>query len=438
MHRHTSLAPPRAPEGVQVLGRVRQRLVRQGEQPSWSAVLQALAAENVVAGADQHRDMAATIQAHCAGLGVLQPLLQDERISDIVVNGPDQVYVDRGQGLEHTDLCLPERSSVHHLAVRLAHSAGKRLDPASPWVDAQLPQGIRLHAVMEPIADQGTLISLRIPARTPFTLAQLVECDMLTPAMAMLLEKVMQARLNVIICGGTGSGKTTFLGTLLGLAAPNERLLLVEDISEIAVDHSHVVRLRTRAANAEGVGAVSLQDLVRQGLRMRPDRLVVGEVRGADVVDLLNALNTGHQGGCATIHANSAADVPARLEALAALAGMSREALHSQLASALDVVVALRRDRDGFRRVSEIGLLVRRGPEVVVESALTCAGAGPAQAALLRRIALRDVAARTDFQQGDLWQADFQQGDLQRGEALCWGVQRSEALQPSKAETVDP
>jgi pilus assembly protein CpaF len=298
------------------------------------------------------------LQSEIAGAGPLEPYLRDPSVTDVLVNAPDEVWVDRGQGLERTHLSFPDDAAVRALAVRLAAPTGRRLDDAQPWVDARLPSGVRLHAVLPPISPGGTCLSLRVPRRTVFTLEDLIACGTVPPDGAALLERLVRSRSAFLVTGGTGTGKTTLLSALLSLVDPGDRVLLVEDASELVPDHPHVLRLEARPANVEGAGAVTLTDLVRQALRMRPDRLVVGEVRGAEVVDLLSALNTGHEGGCGTLHANSALDVPARLEALAAGAGLPRDALHSQLASALRVAVHLKRD-DGVRRVAQVCVLSR-------------------------------------------------------------------------------
>jgi pilus assembly protein CpaF len=245
------------------------------------------------------------------------------------------------------------------LATRLAAAAGRRLDDATPFVDVRLADGTRFHAVLSPVAAPGTCLSLRVPSRHVLGLDDLVAAGSLSVAGASVLRDLLDARLAFLISGGTGTGKTTLLNSLLSLVDSSERLVLVEDASELRPDHPHVVRLEARPPNVEGSGEITMRQLVRQALRMRPDRLVIGEVRGAEVVDLLSALNTGHEGGCGTVHANSAADVPARLEALGALAGLNREALHSQLSSALHAVVHLVRAPNGLRRVSEIRTLTR-------------------------------------------------------------------------------
>ncbi|MGL4832548.1 MAG: TadA family conjugal transfer-associated ATPase, partial [Propionibacteriaceae bacterium] len=245
------------------------------------------------------------------------------------------------------------------LAARLAAGVGRRLDDACPYVDARLADGTRLHAVLSPVAEPGTSISLRVPARRHLSLDEWVRLGFMPEPIAAVLQRIIDRKLAFLISGGTGTGKTTLLATLLASVPAQERLLVVEDSRELNPRHPHVVWLEGRPANAEGSGAITLSTLVKQALRMRPDRVVVGEVRGAEVVDLLAALNTGHEGGCGTVHANSARDVPSRLEALAALAGLGREALHAQLASALSVVIHIRRGIDGLRRVEQIHTLAR-------------------------------------------------------------------------------
>ena len=298
------------------------------------------------------------------GAGALEPLLHVPGVTDVLVNGPERVYVDRGAGLEQTDIQFASDAEVRRLAQRLAALVGRRLDDASPYVDARLPDGTRVHAILSNLAAPGTCLSLRVPATRRFSLDDCVASGSIGPGGAELLRQMITARLAFLISGGTGSGKTTLLAALLALVPPSERVVIVEDSRELAPDHPHVVRLEARPANAEQAGAVTLTDLVRQSLRMRPDRLVVGEVRGPEICDLLVALNTGHEGGCGTVHANSASDVPARLEALGALGGLGREAMHAQLAAALHAVVHLSRT-GGRRRVSEICILQREDSGLV-------------------------------------------------------------------------
>ncbi|WP_037558598.1 TadA family conjugal transfer-associated ATPase [Spirillospora albida] len=345
---------------------IRDRLAGTGAEPTAGRVAEALRAEGRLLGDSEVLALSGRLHAEFAGAGPLEPLMRSPDVTDILVNGPDEVWIDAGAGLTRTPLRFPDESALRRLAQRLTAAAGRRLDDAAPYADARLPGGVRLHAVLPPIAATGTCLSLRLPRRRAFTLDELITAGTVPPAGAPVLQALIEARAAHLITGGTGSGKTTLLGTLLSMADPGERLLLVEDSAELRPDHPHVVRLETRPPNVEGAGGVVLDDLVRQALRMRPDRLVVGEVRGPEVVVLLAALNTGHEGGCGTLHANTAADVPARLEALACAAGLSREAVHSQLAAALDVVVHLTRDPPaGRRRIAEISVL-RRAPDGLV------------------------------------------------------------------------
>jgi pilus assembly protein CpaF len=305
------------------------------------------------------------VEAELTGMGPLEPLLALRGVTDVLVNGPDEVWIDRGAGLERTPVCFADDAAVRRLAQRLACAAGRRLDDAMPYVDAALPDGSRLHAVIPPLT-AATTLSLRVLARERHDLADLVRLGLMPPPVAEMLAAVVAARLAFVVSGGAGCGKTTLLGALLGLAPPHERLVVIEDAAELVVDHPHLVRLVTRTANVEGMGAVGLRDLVRLALRMRPDRLVVGEFRGAEMVELLVALNTGHDGGAGTLHANSARDVPARFAALGGLGGLPSAAVTPLVSSAVDVVVHLRRGRDGRRLVDEVGLLDRVGDELSV------------------------------------------------------------------------
>lgn len=358
-------APGTPATDTELVERVRSRLVATGAPPTRTAVATALRTEGGVRGDAEIAAVLAGLESELVGSGPLDVLLRDSTVTDILVNAPSEVWVDRGAGLERVPLRLSSEEAVRRLAQRLAAATGRRLDDAQPYVDARLPGGVRLHAILPPVSPRGTTLSLRVPRRQVFSLEELVTAGSLPPAMAVLVRLIVTGRLAFVVSGGTGSGKTTLLSALLSVVDPVERVLLVEDSGELRPSCPHVVRLEARGANAEGAGEVSLRDLVRQALRMRPDRIVVGEVRGAEVADLLAALNTGHEGGCGTVHANSAADVPARFEALAAVAGMPRRALHSQLAAALDVVIHLRRGTDGTRRVAEVDLLAA-GPDGIV------------------------------------------------------------------------
>lgn len=303
------------------------------------------------------------------GAGPLEPLLRTPGVTDVLVNGPDQVWLDRGRGLERSGIRFDSDAQVRGLASRLAASVGRRFDDANPCVDARLPDGTRLHAVLGSIADPGTCLSLRVPSATTLSFDDLVRAGTVHADLAALIGALVTSKVAFLISGGTGSGKTTLLGAMLGLMPESERLVIVEDSRELRPDHEHTVRMEGRPANSEGAGAVTMAHLVRQALRMRPDRLVVGEVRGAELCDLLMALNTGHEGGCGTVHANSAGDVPARLSALAALGGMAPTALTAQVAAALRVVIHLGRGPGGARLLSEVAMIGREGDHVVVRTA---------------------------------------------------------------------
>ncbi|AWI30175.1 TadA family conjugal transfer-associated ATPase [Streptomyces tirandamycinicus] len=349
-----------------LLEAVRQRLAESGVEPTPAGVAAALRAHGRLLGDAEVLGAAEELRCELVGTGPLEPLLADPAVTDVLVSAPDRVWVDRGCGLRLTEVSFTDAAAVRRLAQRLAAVAGRRLDDARPWVDARLPDGTRMHAVLPPVAVGSTCLSLRVVRPRAFSLDELMAAGTVPPGGDRLFRALIEARVSYLVSGGTGSGKTTLLSTLLGLVGEHERIVLAEDSAELRPDHPHVVRLESRPANQEGAGLVTLRDLVRQALRMRPDRLVVGEVRGPEVTDLLAALNTGHDGGCGTVHANTAADVPARLEALGTAAGLDRLALHSQLAAALSVVVHLVRGRDGGRRVAEIHVLERDATGLVV------------------------------------------------------------------------
>ena len=348
------------------LDEVRARLSAQGQAARPAEVADALNWLGHVVSDAAVLDTVAALRRESQGAGPLEGLLALPGVTDVLVNGPDEVWLDRGAGLERAGVRFESDEAVRRLAVRLAALVGRRLDDASPFVDARLPDGTRVHAVLGCVAGR-TCVSLRIPARVRLTLADWVARGSLTRAGADVLRALVAGRAALLVSGGTGSGKTTLLATLLGEVGPGERLVIVEDSRELDPDHPHVVHLEGRTANAERVGSVTLTDLVRNALRMRPDRLVGGEVRGAELADLLAALDTGHEGGCGTVHANSAASVPARLEALGAVGGLSRPALHAQAAAGLDAVVHVRRDRSGKRFVEQVAVLAAR-PDGLVEA----------------------------------------------------------------------
>lgn len=367
-----------SPLDPELLARVRDALAEDPGPVTPGRVAGAVRAAGAVLGDVGLLDVVEALHAELVGAGPLEPLLADLAVTDVLVNGAEGVWIDRGRGVERVRLDLGGEQAVRRLAVRLAAVAGRRLDDAAPYVDARLPSGVRVHAVLPPLAE-GTHLSLRVPHRRQLDLAELVRGGGVPPAWAPMLEQLVLRRAALLVCGGTGSGKTTVLATLLALVPPSERIVVVEDSTELRINHPHVVRLQSRLANVEGSGAVTMTDLVRQALRMRPDRLVVGEVRGAEVRELLAALNTGHEGGCGTLHANAVADVPARLEALGALAGLGRAAVHAQARSGVQVVIQMQRVA-GAHRVVEIGVVDPAEPGLVIAAALTAERADPADA----------------------------------------------------------
>jgi pilus assembly protein CpaF len=375
------VAPPVADDRAALVERVRRRLA--AGPADLGELLRAESGEIVD---DAVFDaMRRDVEAELRGAGPLEPLLAMPDVTDVLVNGAHAVWLDRGRGLERAAVSFCDDLAVRRLAQRLAAGAGARLDDAMPYVDAVLSDGTRVHAVLPPLVEHPT-ISLRVLARRRYDLDALVSGGAMPVDIGELLRAVVAARLTVVISGGTGTGKTTLLGALLGAVPPSERILLIEDAPEVVVEHPHAVRLLPRAANVEGAGAVGQRELVRQALRMRPDRLVVGEFRGAEMIELIVALNTGHEGSAATLHANSAADVPARFTALGALAGLPAAAVTSLVASAIDAVVHLRRGRDARRVVSEIGLVSRRGDELAVDTAWSAQHGELAAGARLREL----------------------------------------------------
>lgn len=349
----------------ELIERIRYRLAGNGSGTGPAALAQAVRAEaGGMLGHAGVLEVLKELRHQFSVAGPLEVLLSEPKVTDVLVTAPDEVWVDGAEGLRRTDVRFPDDEAVRRLAQRLATAAGRRLDDAQPYVDGWLPgtggRGIvRVHAVLPPIAANGTCISLRVLRPAAHDLAALAASGTFDGDGLALIETVVSARLAFLVTGGTGAGKSTLLAAMLGAVDRAERIVAVEDVGELRPGHPQFVRLVTRAPNVEGAGEVGLGELVRQALRMRPDRLVVGEVRGREVCELLTALNTGHEGGACTLHANSPAEVPARLEALAALGGLSRAALHSQLGAAVQVVLHMRRLQGGCRRLAEVGVLSR-------------------------------------------------------------------------------
>jgi pilus assembly protein CpaF len=289
--------------------------------------------------------------------GPLAALVADPGITDVFVNGPAGVWVDRGAGLVRIPQLALAEDELRALAVRLLSLGGRHVDEATPCVDARLHDGIRVHTVLPPISPTGTLLSIRLPRLERLSLDDLDASGFFAAVPRSRVDALVARRANLLVTGAGGSGKTTFLAAMLGAASHAERIVTIEDVAELRVEHPHVVGLEARQANLEGAGEIGLARLVREALRMRPDRLVLGECRGAEIRELLSALNTGHDGGAGTLHANSLADIPARLEALGAIAGLSDAAIARQAVSAIGALLHVERSADGSRRLAQCGRL---------------------------------------------------------------------------------
>ena len=308
------------------------------------------------------------IKNELLGLGPLEPLLWDDEITDILVNGPSQVYVERGGKLYLTDVSFQDDQHLMLIIDRIVSQVGRRVDEASPMVDARLPDGSRINAIIPPLALDGPALSIRRFGKRRYSVDDLVAKDSITPDMVEFIRAIIRARLNVLVCGGTGSGKTTMLNCISAFIPVDERMVTIEDSAELVLQQPHVVRLETRPPNVEGKGEVTARELVRNTLRMRPDRIIVGEVRGSEVFDMLQAMSTGHDGSLCTIHANTPRDSMGRLEMMMLLAGWSipQRAMRQQIASALNVIVHVSRLSDGTRKVMKISELVGMEGEMIM------------------------------------------------------------------------
>ena len=290
------------------------------------------------------------------GLGPLEQLMRDPSVTEVMVNGPERIYVEREGHIERVPLVLDGDAAVRHLIDRVVAPLGLHVDEARPWVDARLPDGSRVHAIIPPLAVNGPTLTIRRFARVPLTAADIVDFGTIEPGLLHHLMVAVEKRKNILVSGGAGTGKTTLLGVLSGFISSDERIITIEDAAELRLAQEHVVALETRPPNIEGRGEVTVRDLVRNALRMRPDRVVVGEVRGAEAFDMLQAMNTGHTGSMSTIHANGASDALARLEAMVLTAdiGLPLQAVRRQIAAAIHIVVHMTRAADGSRRVDEV------------------------------------------------------------------------------------
>ncbi|WP_368292661.1 CpaF family protein [Dehalobacter sp. TBBPA1] len=290
------------------------------------------------------------------GFGPISPLLNDDSISEIMVNGPSQVYVERHGIVELSNVTFNDDQHVQHIIEKIVAPIGRRIDESQPMVDARLPDGSRVNAIIPPLALKGPTITIRKFSRDPYRVEDLINFGTMTRDMALVLEACVKARLNIVVSGGTGSGKTTTLNVLSSFIPDHERIITIEDAAELQLDQSHLVTLETRSPNIEGKGAITIRDLVRNTLRMRPDRIIVGEVRGGEALDMLQAMNTGHDGSLTTGHANTPRDMLSRLETMVLMAGMDLpiRAIREQISSAIDLVVQQSRLRDGTRKITHI------------------------------------------------------------------------------------
>lgn len=335
---------------------IRNRLIEIQNPISISSVIDVLRETLPATSPIELINSADQILANTVGFGPIEQLINRSGVTDVLVNGHLDIWFDQGSGLQKSNQSWQSEIQLREFATRLANSVNRRLDDASPFVDAKLENGIRFHAVIPPLSNSGTLLSFRIPSEKPFRLTDLVTTKTISENIAELLRKLIHQRISFVISGSTGSGKTTILGALLSEVNEAERILIIEDSAELKVTHPHVLTLQTRNENAEGIGNVELKQLVKQALRMRPDRLVIGEVRGIEVLDLLVALNTGHEGSCVTIHANNTEAVIARIEALGLLAKVPKVAIQALLKQALQVLIHVQRTPSG-RKVTEISVI---------------------------------------------------------------------------------
>jgi len=327
--------------------------MEEGKQAIRPILEQVLAERNIIIPRKEKERLIYLIVAEILGYGPIQPLLDDPDITEVMVNGPSHVYVERGGKIVRTPIRFMNDDHVMRIIERIVTPIGRRVDEASPMVDARLPDGSRVNIIIPPLALNGPCITIRKFFRRRLTMEDLIKFGTVTPNFAIFAEAVVRGRANIVVSGGTGSGKTTLLNILSGYIPGNERIITIEDAAELQLQQEHVVRLEARPPNVEGKGAVRIRDLVINSLRMRPDRIVVGEVRGGEALDMLQAMNTGHDGSMTTLHSNSPRDTLARLETMVLMAGMDLplRAIRQQIASAIDLIIHVSRMRDGSRKV---------------------------------------------------------------------------------------
>ncbi|MDP4092181.1 MAG: CpaF family protein [Bacillota bacterium] len=323
--------------------------------------------ESLIITKNERQKLINEIIDETVGLGPINSLIHDSTVSEIMVNGPDQIYVERKGKLELTDITFRDEQHVMHVIEKIVSPLGRRIDESSPMVDARLKNGSRVNVIIPPLSLTGPSITIRKFSEKPFTIKDLINFGTLTPAVAMLIKACVEARLNIVVSGGTGSGKTTTLNVISSFIPDDERIVTIEDAAEIQMGQEHVVRLETRPPNIEGKGAITIRDLVRNSLRMRPDRIIVGEVRSGEALDMLQAMNTGHDGSLTTGHANSPRDMISRLETMVLMAGMELpiKAIREQISSAIDLIIQQSRLKDGSRRITHITEVLGMEGEII-------------------------------------------------------------------------
>ncbi len=341
------------------------RLVRQTIETMFPKIV---AEENAAVSRAERERLFEQVIAEILGLGPIEPLLRDDTISEIMVNGPNSIYVERSGKIERTGLKFENDEHLLRIIERIVAPIGRRVDESSPMVDARLPDGSRVNVTIPPISLVGPVVTIRKFSRIPYTDADMIAFGTLTPELVQLLRACVESRLNMIISGGTGTGKTTLLNVLSGYIPSRERIITIEDAAELQLQQEHVVTLEARASNIEGKGQVTIRDLVINALRMRPDRIVVGEARGGEALDLLQAMNTGHDGSLSTLHANTARDALRRLETMVLMSGMDLplRAIREQVSSAIDCIIHLERLSDGSRRVAQVAEVQGMEGDVIV------------------------------------------------------------------------
>ena len=360
---------------AKLLGELDLSLIRGLEEEEVSKQIQShlldiIKNETIPLNAESRQRVIKQVENEIIGMGPLEPLLTDPSISDILVNGPDSVYVERFGKLEKTDVCFDNNEHLMHIIDRIVSMVGRRIDEASPMVDARLSDGSRVNAIISPLTVDAPALSIRRFPEQMLLLKDLVKYGALTEQASQTLQAAIQARLNIVVSGGTGSGKTTLMNALSAFIPSNERIITIEDSAELQLQQEHVVRLETRQANIEGKGEISQRELVKNCLRMRPDRIILGEVRGAEAMDMLQAMDTGHDGSITTIHANTPRDAVKRIENMVAMTGLGLpvNAVRSQIASAIDLVIQVERMEDGGRRMTSIQEINGMEGEIILMS----------------------------------------------------------------------